>query len=179
VLRRGHACHFRCRAADVDGLWIDVMSVFHGCAPFDQLWSRRTTLALPAIGRVHLLSLPDLVQAKKTQRDKDWPMLRRLVEADYHQVIRPSRARVTFWLRELRTIDLLLALSRTHRATARRVAVTRPAVRHALAGDGVRVERALRIEQHIAMRLDKQYWEPLRAELSRWRRQRRRQTREE
>jgi hypothetical protein len=32
---------------------------------------------------VNLLSLDDLVSAKKTQRDKDWPMLRRVVDASY------------------------------------------------------------------------------------------------
>jgi hypothetical protein len=29
------------------------------------------------------MGLPDLVQAKKTQRDKDWPMIRWLVEVNY------------------------------------------------------------------------------------------------
>jgi hypothetical protein len=29
------------------------------------------------------MGLPDLVQAKKTQPDKDWPMIRRLVEVNY------------------------------------------------------------------------------------------------
>ena len=48
------------------------------------------------------LDLPDLVRAKKTQRDKDWPMIRRLVEADYHnRPRRPSRAQIRFWLVEV------------------------------------------------------------------------------
>ena len=34
-------------------------------------------------GAVEVLSLPDLAASKKTQRDKDWPMLRRLVEVNY------------------------------------------------------------------------------------------------
>ena len=32
---------------------------------------------------IDLLALEDLVRAKKTQRDKDWPMIRRLVEQSY------------------------------------------------------------------------------------------------
>ncbi len=56
------------------------MSVMRGVGPFEELWERRTTLAIGA-DEVDLLSLPDLVRAKKTQRDKDWPMIRRLVEA--------------------------------------------------------------------------------------------------
>jgi hypothetical protein len=171
VLRRGHACHFRCRAAGVDGLRIDVMSVLHGCAPFEQLWARRKTLALPGVGRLHLLALPDLVQAKKTQRDKDWPMIRRLMEADYHQSRKPTRARVSFWLQQLRTSELLVALCRRHAALARALAKNRPALRLALRGDEAGVERALQAEQETARRLDRTYWQPLRAELLRWRRQ--------
>ena len=71
VLLRGNACHFRSASADARGLRIDVMSVLHGCEPFDTLWSRRRTLSLTGVGRVQVLALEDLVQAKKTQRDKD------------------------------------------------------------------------------------------------------------
>ncbi len=61
--------------------------------------------------RCDLLSLPDLVQAKKTQRDKDWPMIRRLVEAHYFEHhANPKPAQVRFWMRELRTPDLLNVL---------------------------------------------------------------------
>jgi len=123
------------------------------------------------VGRVHLLALQDLVQAKKTQRDKDWPMIRRLMEADYHQSRRPTRARVSFWLQELRTSELLIALGGRHAALARRLARNRPALRPALRGDAAGVERVLQAEQETARRLDRAYWQPLRAELLRWRRQ--------
>jgi hypothetical protein len=174
VLLRGHACHFRCRATGVEGLRIDVMSVLHGCEPFDKLWSRRHTLALPGVGRVHLLSLADLVQAKKTQRDKDWPMIRRLLEADYYrQPRKATRERVVFWLREVRTSEMLVALCRQYPTTARRLAVHRPVLRQALRGNQAGVERALRTEQERARAADRLYWKPLRAELTHWRRQHR------
>ena len=38
VLLRGHACHFRVRDPEADGLRIDVMSVLHGCDSFETLW---------------------------------------------------------------------------------------------------------------------------------------------
>jgi hypothetical protein len=41
------------------------------------------------------MNIEDLVRAKKTQRDKDWPMIRALVEAHF---ARPRDVR--FWLRE-------------------------------------------------------------------------------
>jgi hypothetical protein len=170
VLRRGHACHFRCAAPGVEGLRIDVMSVLHGCAPFDRLWARRHTLSLPDVGRVHVLALADLVQAKKTQRDKDWPMIRRLLEADYYQSRKPPRGRIAFWLREVRTSEILVTLSRRYTASARRLASVRPALRAALRGDDVAVERALHAEQDVARASDREYWQPLRAELAQWRR---------
>ena len=43
------------------------------------------TVETPSGITLELLSLPDLVTAKKTQRDKDWPMIRRLIEANYVQ----------------------------------------------------------------------------------------------
>ena len=171
VLLRGHACHFRCSAAGIEGLRIDVMSTLHGCESFEKLWSRRRTLSLPGVGRVHVLALKDLVQAKKTQRDKDWPMLRRLVEADYYRrSSRPTRERIAFWLREVRTSDLLIALCRRYAATARRLGADRPALLPALRGDRAGVERALQAEQERARGSDRQYWAPLRAELAHWRR---------
>ena len=51
--------------------------VLYGAAEF----SRDLDLALlPDPANLDLLSLPDLIAAKKTQRDKDWPMIRRLIE---------------------------------------------------------------------------------------------------
>ena len=80
-LRRGHAIHFRCQHPDALQMRVVVMSKMCGVDAFKQLWRRRTTLQIPGGEKCELLSLPDLVQAKKTQRDKDWPMIRRLVEA--------------------------------------------------------------------------------------------------
>jgi hypothetical protein len=171
VLLRGHACHFRCATAGVKDLRIDVMSTLHGCESFEKLWLRRRTLSLPGVGSVHLLALADLVQAKKTQRDKDWPMIRRLLEADYYRRSpRPTRARIVFWLREIRTTEILVTLCRRYTATARRLAVDRPVLQQALRGNREGVERALQMEQEKARASDRQYWAPLRAELAQWRR---------
>ena len=65
---------------------------------------RRTTVEIEPGLPVEMMALPDLVAAKKTQRDKDWPMIRRLIEAHYarHRT-NPSPEQVSFWLREART----------------------------------------------------------------------------
>jgi hypothetical protein len=59
------------------------MSILRGVDSFDRLWQRRTTIADDAGNAYELLSLADIVKAKKTQRDKDWPMVTRLLEAIY------------------------------------------------------------------------------------------------
>ncbi len=84
-LRRGHAIHFRCRHPDALRMRVDVMSRMRGVEPFPKLWRRRTVIELADGMICDLLSLPDLVQAKKTQRDKDWPMIRQLLEAHFFQ----------------------------------------------------------------------------------------------
>src|SRR5260221_815222 len=78
-LDRGHAVHFRCRREDVDGLRIDVMSKLRGVDAFDALWARRTTIVSHG-DEIDLLSIQDLLQAKKTQRDKNCPMIRRFLQ---------------------------------------------------------------------------------------------------
>jgi hypothetical protein len=174
VLERGHACHFRLQAAPTKGFRIDVMSVLRGCADFESLWARRRRFRSRAWGTVQLLDLSDLVQAKKTQRDKDWPMIQRLVEADYrNRPRRPAGAQVRFWLREARTRDLLFNLCRAYPGAARRLAPSRPAIQAALAGDAAAVDRALRAEEDAIRAADRAYWQPLREELFRWRQEKR------
>lgn len=81
-LRKGHAIHFRCNHTEALGMSVDVMTKMRAVAPFRRLWTRRTTVEVDG-SAIELMGLPDLVQAKKTQRDKDWPMIRRLVEVNY------------------------------------------------------------------------------------------------
>jgi hypothetical protein len=171
VLRRGHACHFRSRAAGLHGLRIDVMSTMRGVDSFGKLWKRREEFELHGVGWVAALSLPDLVKAKKTQRDKDWPMIRRLIEADVARA--PSRipaARCRFWLQECRSYELLRDLARRHPQLAR--GVRRPALRAAITGDVERTAALLRNEEDRERQQDRRYWAPLRAELEHWRRSR-------
>ncbi|MBI4602173.1 MAG: hypothetical protein HY721_09455 [Planctomycetes bacterium] len=165
-LERGHACHFRCRHPEASGLRVDVMSVMRGCDSFPVLWSRREIADLPELPGVNLLSLPDLVQAKKTQRDKDWPMVRRLVEADYERKrVGAKEADIRFWLRQGRTPAILAALGEAYPALAHDEAARRPLLLCVLARDGTGVERALVGEQEYERSRDKAYWEPLRREL--------------
>jgi hypothetical protein len=171
-LAEGHAVHFRCRQHAVAGLRIDVMTSLRGVAAFPELWARRTTFTF-GDETLEVMALPDLVLAKKTQRDKDWPMIRRLVDVNYltHRE-EPTPERLRFWLRELRTPELLVEAAGAHAAVAAELAPQRPLLKLATSEDlasGV-LGQALRDEEQAERRLDAEYWKPLRAQLDRLRR---------
>jgi hypothetical protein len=169
-LRRGHALHFRCQHPEALRMRVDVMSKMRGVDPFAKLWKRRTTIELPDGTACDLLSLPDLVQAKKTQRDKDWPMIRRLVEAHYFAAhTRPRASQIEFWLRELRTPQLLVEVAQANPELALRLAAHRPLLRRAVIGGLAELEAALKDEENRLRTKDKTYWLPLRRELERLR----------
>lgn len=171
-LERGHAIHFRAHHAEAEGFRIDVMSTLRGVDPFPRLWERRSTFDLPGVGGVEVLSLPDLVASKKTQRDKDWVMIRRLVEASYaRDASSPNAERIAFWLRELRTPEILLSCALSFPEEAREVAPTRPATAAALQRSQRAVEAALLEEEARERALDREYWRPLRTELEAMRRE--------
>jgi hypothetical protein len=172
-LERGHAVHFRAHHPEASGLRVDIMSRLRGVDPFGELWERRTTLELPGHGALDVLSLPDLVQSKKTQRDKDWGMIRRLGEASYARDEIPSAERANFWLRELRTPELLLECAVRFPAQANEVARARVATLAAVDRDEPGVRSALAAEEALEQERDRQYWAPLRAELEDLRRERR------
>ena len=168
-LERGHAVHFRCGREDVENLLVDVMAKMRGVDDFEQLWERRTT-AVYEDEEFELLSLPDLVRAKKTQRDKDWPMIRRLVEAHFFEFkAEPTSARFDFWLKEARTPSILQMVAARSPSVVEREAAT-------LARNGageVEIEAALRREEERERELDRAYWAPLKLELEELRRVRR------
>jgi hypothetical protein len=165
-LRRGHAIHFRCQHPEAPGMRVDLMSKMRGVDSFHKLWKRRTTLQIPSGETCDLLSLPDLVQAKKTQRDKDWPMIRRLMEAHYFQnQTKPRLAQIRFWFQDLRTPELLLELAGYHPAICRRSISQRPLLAHAQSGRMGNLEHALWFEEVAERQRDREYWLPLRREL--------------
>jgi hypothetical protein len=172
-LAKGHAAHFRCRGADVAGLRIDLMSRYRGGPEFEDLWRRRTTIEVHG-EPIDLLALGDLVNAKKTQRDKDWPMIGRLMERSYFErEEKPSREQIEFWLRELRTPELLVELAEAHPDIAHRMESARQAVAAALTREPEGVALALEAEEREERLKDREFWRPLKLELEQLRRERR------
>ena len=174
-LAEGLAVHFRCRHPDARGLRIDVMTRMRGVEAFPELWARRTTLTFEH-ETLEVLGLPDLVAAKKTQRDKDWPMIRRLVDVNYlTQREDPTPQRIAFWLLELRNPELLVEAARG--AEVETFLERRPLLKLATPEDlaSGALGRALRDEEEAQRRADEVYWRPLRQRLAQLRRQARRQ----
>ena len=165
-LERGHACHFRCNAKDVKKLRIDVISKLRGCDPFDKLWERKKTVSLKGGGTIDIIGLEDLVQSKKTQRDKDWLMLKRLVEDD---IIlnndNPSDERVRWWFLESRSPDSLIRLAKEYPEIVKDCAAHRPLLSDAVNIDMQKLDFHIHEEELVERRKDIEYWMPLKKEL--------------
>ena len=169
-LRGGHAIHFRCQDREALGMCIDVMTRMRGVDPFPKLWSRRNSVQLPDGTRCELMALPDLVQAKKTQRDKDWPMVQRLIEAHYFQHRdEATPLQVGFWLRELRSPELLVEAFARWPVAWGRQRRHRSLLSLAHPGREGELAAALTQEEWTERQNDAKYWAPLKKELDRLR----------
>lgn len=171
LLDRGHAVHYRCKAAGVESLRVDVMTKLRDLPDFSELWERRTTITESDGQEIHLLSVPDLVNAKKTQRLKDWPMISALVEGHYEQhASEPNPQRIDFWLRESRTEDRLLDLAVRFPTEAAAILPARPLLSLAITPDLPRLREALDAEVRAEQEKDRIYWAPLKREMEEFRR---------
>lgn len=170
-LEAGLAVHFRCEKDPVRGLRVDIMSKMRGVPSFAELWDRRTSIDDGHGTFVELLSLRDLVAAKKTQRDKDWPMIQRLMETSYLSAeSEPPDGKIRFWMRELRTPELLFDVVARFQDVARELSPDRPLLRHAIKEDRDDLSRALEEEMRAEKERDRIYWKPLKRRLSELRR---------
>jgi len=155
---------------------LDVMSVMRGVPDFDTCWSRRMIAPLTGVGDVDVLGLEDLVNAKKTRRDKDWPMIRRLVDVHYSTFAdKPTDARRTFWLRELRTPDALIDCVRRDPLAAVAAAPGREVIAAAITAaenprQTVSLHATLAAEEDRERAADEAYWRPLLNDLEAMRR---------
>lgn len=163
-LERGHACHFRCGAASVKNLRIDVLARLRNCDPFEKLWRRRLTVRI--LGKtIDVIGLEDLVRSKKTQRDKDWLMLNRLVNNDIMMTLKPSPGKISWWLNECRDTGQLIKLAANYKKVVRAVALKRPLLKAVLKTQRKKLEKLLRCEELREREKDRQYWQPLIKEL--------------
>ncbi len=165
-LRRGHACHFRCKAKDVLNLRVDVISKLRGCDSFDKLWERRKTISIKRDTIIDVIGLTDLVRSKKTQRDKDWLMLKRLVENDiFLNKKNPSAGRIKWWFLESRNPDSLVRLNEKHPEILKKSISSRSLLSLVVDQNLKQLDYELRDEEMIERQKDSEYWAPLKKEL--------------
>ena len=170
LLAHGHAVHFRCQHPRASGLRVDVMTRLRDLPEFPTLWARRTTITEEDGTAFDLMAVEDLVQAKKTQRSKDWPIIEALVEGHYHAAgTEPTAERIRFWLAEARGPERLVELSHRFPAEAHALAGARPLLAYAMAGDLPALRPSLDAEVRAEQDKDRAYWEPLKRELESFR----------
>ena len=165
-LQKGHACHFRCGAPGVVNLRVDIMGRLRGCSPFPVLWRRRNRVKVVGVGVIDVINIKDLVQCKKTQRDKDWLMLARLVEnsillADF----KASSGIAVWWLLSARNPHTLARLCGMYPKLARRLVAKRPLLKCAITGRSGKIQKMLVAEERLERKNDRLYWDPLKKEL--------------
>ena len=164
-LDKGHACHFRCREESVKGIRIDILSRMRGCDDFDVLWEKRFTVKPEGGKPVDVIGLEDLVRSKKTQRDKDWFMIDRLVQNDIMLINNPSGSKIRWRLLECRRADSLNGLVKKHPLIAQKCIRQRPLIEYAIEENINSLQPALESEEEAEREKDRQYWAPLRKEL--------------
>ncbi len=170
VLERGHAVHFRCQAPGVEGLRIDLMTKLRDMRDFESLWERRTVLGDDTGAQFHLLSVPDLVRAKKTQRSRDWPVIEALVAIHFREnEAAPTPEWTAFWVLEARSPELLIELASKFPAEAAHLQPVRPLLSLAMDGNPSSLREALDTETRAEQEKDRIYWEPLKRELEAFR----------
>ncbi len=165
-LQRGHACHFKCKAKGVRGLRIDIMAKLRGCDPFEDLYKRKKRVNLKEGIQIDILSLEDLVQSKKTQRDKDWFMLKRLVDNDivlYKD--NPSKEKIRWWLFESRSAEALISLTTKYPVVTKECIAARPLLSTAVGSDIEKLKMQFCEEELAERKKDINYWVSLKKEL--------------
>lgn len=171
-LKRGHGCHFRCGLDEVKDMRIDIMAKLRGCSAFNNLWKRRKTIDVGGC-KIDIIGLSDLVRCKKTQRDKDWFMLKRLVEIDILKFKgKISVKKIKWWLYECRNPETLVDLVKKYPDIARVCLEKRPLIKYAFRKDIDKLNILLIEEEQKERSADKDYWMPLRRELEQLRRKR-------
>lgn len=77
-LLKGHGFHFFVPSPEKNDLFLDVMGVPPRVPEFETAWKRSARIKTPW-GILPVVSIPDLIELKKTQRLEDYPVISRLV----------------------------------------------------------------------------------------------------
>ncbi len=167
--RKGHGFHFVLPSAS-GPVFLDVMGRPPRVTSYGVCKARAVTMATEW-GRIPVLSIPDLVEIKKTRRLGDYDVISALVRIRLVAAGRKVPASLLVWaLRNSFVAEDLGDILARHPA-ARRVAARLPrkALKAALAGRLEACRRAIAAEVAGLQRQDLRYWNPVLADLRRLR----------
>jgi hypothetical protein len=179
-LEEGHGFHFILPSKTME-VFVDVMGSPPRVSSFPQAMKRSRQMTTPW-GRIPVVSIPDLVELKKTQRLEDYPVISRLVLTHCHN---PSTARnittVAWAFANMFDFPGLTALAKQYQAIIlssadRRMTALERMIRPLSGGHlPQRVQDALEADimrrVQFCRRADQIYWKPIIASLKRLRRQ--------
>lgn len=164
-LEKGHAVHFRSQIPAMHRLRIDIMTRMRGVDPFEKLWERRTVVTVGQL-EIDLLAISDLIAAKRTQREKDWPMTNRLVEAHYlANTNNPTNESIRFWLTESFDLPFLKRLVARFPEQSEQLKKERTVLGALIEDQLEKARRLLQEERRTIEIADETYWAPLIKEL--------------
>ena len=180
-LRKGHGFHFTLPAEDGTDWYLDVMGVPPRSFAFNVAWRRSIRMKTPW-GMVPVVSVPDLVALKKTQRLEDYAVISRLVLALVNRSgLKPSRRLARWAVQNIFSLTLLTELIQQQPWVASVSGCGRAGIRAfgsrivKRKKPGLDLEK--RVEQEMLARMakyqaaDRQYWRRIVAELKRLRAQ--------
>lgn len=164
-LESGHAVHFRSQIPEMHRLRIDIMTRMRGVDSFEKLWKRRTVVTVGQL-EIDLLAISDLIAAKRTQREKDWPMTNRLIEAHYlANADSPTNESIRFWLTESFDLPFLEQLVTRFPEQSIELKEERSVLRALIEEQLEKARSLLQKERRTIEIEDETYWAPLIKEL--------------
>jgi len=174
-LRKGHGFHFTLPAEGGADWYLDVMGVPPRSPAFNIAWRRSIRMETPW-GMVPVVSVPDLVELKKTQRLEDYAVISRLVMGFVDTSRQSHNCRLARWtIQNMFSTALLAELFQRHawfvtclgRGMAGVRAFGFKIVKGEKPGPGLeqRVEREMLARMAKYQAADRRYWRRIIAEL--------------
>lgn len=179
-LKEGHGFHFLLPSGAMD-VFVDVMGSPPRVSSFPQAIKRSRRMTTPW-GRIPVVSIPDLVELKKTQRLEDYAVISRLVLAHCRNPSTAINVTTAAWaFANMFDFSGFTALAKRYQAIIlssadRRMTALKRMVRPLSGGDfPQRVQDALEADimrrVQSCRRADQVYWKPIITSLKRLRRQ--------
>ncbi len=180
-LKKGHGVHFRFNHSGQTFLIDFLGKPPRVASSFDNAYSDTNRIQWHGLS-VPLIDIKRLIATKKTEREKDYIVIKELVDSVFEEVkdSKPLRNKLTAWLlQELRTPDSLITITKEwkngkqYALQSGREAAILACSKTATNDD---IQKALEKEKENLRKADKEYWKPFRDEIKNMRKEQRRKS---